>query len=51
MESLGKEYTRDGKEAKRGLTVHGGIGTAEQHAFMQQVQKGVDDSFVKFIQF
>ncbi|CAL6062901.1 Glucose-6-phosphate_isomerase [Hexamita inflata] len=51
MESLGKQYTHDGRFSPRGLTVYGGIGTAEQHAFMQQIQKGVQDSFVKFIQF
>ena len=35
MESLGKEYTHDGRIQPKGLTVYGGIGTAEQHAFMQ----------------
>lgn len=49
MESLGKEYTIDGRYGPKGLTVYGGIGTAEQHAFMQQIQKGANDSFVKFI--
>lgn len=49
MESLGKEYCRDGRCGPRWLTVYGGIGTGEQHAFMQQIQKGVQDSFVKFI--
>jgi len=29
MESLGKEYTRDGRHHPCGLTVYGGIGTAE----------------------
>ncbi|KAH0575378.1 Glucose-6-phosphate isomerase [Spironucleus salmonicida] len=51
MESLGKEYCKDGRIQPSGLSVYGGIGTGEQHAFMQQIQKGVADSFVKFIQF
>ncbi|RMD52018.1 MAG: glucose-6-phosphate isomerase, partial [Nitrospirae bacterium] len=34
-----------------GLTIFGGVGTGEQHAFMQQVQKGIRDAFVHFISF
>lgn len=49
MESLGKEYTAQGLPARVGLTVFGGVGTGEQHAFMQQVQKGVGDSIVRLI--
>lgn len=49
MESLGKEYDAAGMPARTGLTVLGGVGTAEQHAFMQQVQKGCADCFVRFI--
>ena len=51
MESLGKNYTVDGTECHVGQTVFGGVGTGEQHAFMQQVQKGVGDNFVKIIHF
>ena len=51
MESLGKEYTVEGKPAHVGQTVFGGVGTGEQHAFMQQVQKGLGDCFVRIIHF
>ncbi len=34
-----------------GQTVFGGVGTGEQHAFMQQVQKGIPDCFVRFVHF
>eukprot|EP00762_Andalucia_godoyi_P004365 ANDGO_08183.mRNA.1 Glucose-6-phosphate isomerase len=44
MESLGKS-----EPSQFGQTVFGGVGTGEQHAFMQQVQKGIDDAFVRFI--
>ena len=47
MESLGKEYKVDGTEARQGQTVFGGVGTGEQHSFMQQVQKGIADCFVR----
>ena len=47
MESLGKEYTVEGKPAKVGQSVFGGVGTGEQHSFMQQVQKGLGDCFVR----
>lgn len=51
MESLGKEYKIDGTEARVGQTVFGGVGTGEQHSFMQQVQKGLGDCFVRLISF
>jgi len=51
MESLGKEYDIDGAIINEGLTVFGGVGTGEQHAFMQQVQKGIPDSLVRFTYF
>jgi glucose-6-phosphate isomerase len=51
MESLGKEYTVEGKPAAVGQTVFGGVGTGEQHSFMQQVQKGLGDCFVRLIGF
>ncbi|KAH0792041.1 Glucose-6-phosphate isomerase [Histomonas meleagridis] len=51
MESLGKEYKVDGTEARVGQTVFGGVGTGEQHSFMQQVQKGLGDCFVRLISF
>jgi glucose-6-phosphate isomerase len=51
MESVGKEYTVDGKIVNVGQTVFGGVGTGEQHSFMQQVQKGLPDCFVRLIGF
>lgn len=51
MESLGKEYKVDGTEARQGQTVFGGVGTGEQHSFMQQVQKGIADNFVRMVSF
>jgi glucose-6-phosphate isomerase len=51
MESLGKEYKVDGTEARQGQTVFGGVGTGEQHSFMQQVQKGIADCFVRMMYF
>jgi len=51
MESLGKEYSENGAYNPEGLTVFGGVGTGEQHAFMQQVQKGINDCFVRFVHF
>ncbi|GIQ86592.1 phosphoglucose isomerase, partial [Kipferlia bialata] len=51
MESLGKEYDIEGKAAPHGLTVFGGVGTGEQHSCMQQIQKGINDTFVRFIHF
>jgi glucose-6-phosphate isomerase len=46
MESLGKNYKKDGTPIRTGLTTFGGTGTGEQHAFMQQIQKGIRDAFV-----
>ncbi|KAL9645235.1 hypothetical protein ABK040_002435 [Willaertia magna] len=52
MESLGKQFHETfGVEQPEGQTVFGGVGTGEQHAFMQQVQKGLNDCIVKFVHF
>lgn len=53
MESLGKRLSITGRKLKAptGLTIFGGVGTGEQHAFMQQIQEGISDSFVHFISF
>lgn len=53
MESLGKNKDLDDKNdvEPTGLTIFGGVGTGEQHAFMQQVQKGIRDAFCHFISF
>jgi glucose-6-phosphate isomerase len=53
MESLGKNKDMEDKKdiEPTGLTIFGGVGTGEQHAFMQQVQKGIRDAFCHFISF
>ncbi|KAL0221610.1 hypothetical protein RCL1_001464 [Eukaryota sp. TZLM3-RCL] len=43
MESLGKEYDIDGVPSPYGLSTFGGV--------VQQVQKGIDDAFVRFVSF
>lgn len=50
MESLGKEKDLDGTTVCQGMTVYGNKGTADQHAFMQQLLEGPNDFFVQFIQ-
>jgi glucose-6-phosphate isomerase len=49
MESLGKRLDRRGARVEQGLTVYGNKGSTDQHAFMQQVRDGRDDTFVHFI--
>ncbi|KAJ3445249.1 glucose-6-phosphate isomerase [Anaeramoeba flamelloides] len=51
MESIGKNYDIFGKTKHEGQTIFGGVGTMVQHAFMQQVQKGIKDCFVRFLNF
>lgn len=51
MESLGKEWQVDEEPAHVGQTVFGGVGTGEQHSFIQQVQKGLGHNFVRLISF
>jgi glucose-6-phosphate isomerase len=50
MESLGKEKDLDGRTVCQGITVYGNKGTADQHAFMQQLLEGPNDFFVEFIE-
>lgn len=50
MESLGKEKDLDGTTVCQGMTVYGNKGTADQHAFMQQLLEGPNDFFVEFIE-
>ncbi len=50
MESLGKAHDRQGRAVHQGLTVYGNKGSTDQHAMMQQVRDGRDDSFVHFIE-
>ncbi len=50
MESLGKEFDRDGNQVNQGLTVYGNKGSTDQHAYVQQLREGIDNFFVTFIQ-
>jgi glucose-6-phosphate isomerase len=49
MESIGKRIDRAGRRVDQGLTVYGNKGSTDQHAYVQQVRDGRDDSFVHFI--
>ena len=50
MESLGKEFDRDGNLVNQGLSVYGNKGSTDQHAYVQQLREGVDNFFVTFIE-
>jgi glucose-6-phosphate isomerase len=50
MESLGKEFDRDGRLVEQGLTIFGNKGSTDQHAYVQQLRDGIDNFFVNFIQ-
>jgi glucose-6-phosphate isomerase len=50
MESIGKEFDRDGKLVNQGLTVYGNKGSTDQHAYVQQLREGVANFFVTFIE-
>ncbi len=50
MESIGKEFNRDGKTVNQGLTVYGNKGSTDQHAYVQQLREGVANFFVTFIE-
>ena len=50
MESLGKKLSLDGRSVYQGLTVYGNKGSTDQHAYVQQLRDGLDDSFVTFIE-
>lgn len=49
MESIGKRFDRSGARVDQGLTVYGNKGSTDQHAYVQQVRDGRDDTFVHFI--
>lgn len=49
MESIGKEFDRDGAKVNQGLTVYGNKGSTDQHAYVQQLREGVANFFVTFI--
>ena len=50
MESIGKEFGRDGKAVYQGLAVFGNKGSTDQHAYVQQLREGVANFFVTFIE-
>ena len=50
MESIGKEFDRDGRKVNQGLTVYGNKGSTDQHAYVQQLREGVANFFVTFIE-
>ena len=49
MESIGKRLDRAGSRVDQGLTVYGNKGSTDQHAYVQQVRDGRDDTFTHFI--
>lgn len=50
MESLGKEFDRDGNRVNQGLAVYGNKGSTDQHAYVQQLREGVHNFFVVFVE-
>ena len=50
MESIGKEFNRNGVPVNQGLTVYGNKGSTDQHAYVQQLREGVANFFVTFIE-
>jgi glucose-6-phosphate isomerase len=50
MESLGKREDRSGNVVSQGITVYGNRGSTDQHAYVQQLLDGPDDSFITFIE-
>src|SRR5438874_5067004 len=50
MESLGKEKDFDGKSVHQGIAVYGNKGSADQHAYVQQLRDGVLNFFVTLIE-
>ncbi|MCB0320419.1 MAG: hypothetical protein KDD60_05785 [Bdellovibrionales bacterium] len=50
MESLGKEFDRDGKRVEQGLAVYGNKGSTDQHAYVQQLRDGLHNFFALFIE-
>ncbi|MDR2337326.1 MAG: glucose-6-phosphate isomerase [Deltaproteobacteria bacterium] len=50
MESLGKEFNKEGKVVNQGLAVYGNKGSTDQHAYVQQLREGVKNFFVLFVE-
>jgi glucose-6-phosphate isomerase len=49
MESLGKSLNLKGERVDQGIAVYGNKGSTDQHAYVQQLREGVNNSFVTFI--
>lgn len=49
MESVGKRLDRSGRRVDQGLTVYGNKGSTDQHAYLQQVRDGRNDTFTHFV--
>ncbi|MCI5066271.1 glucose-6-phosphate isomerase [bacterium] len=50
MESLGKEYDRNGNTVEEGLSVFGNKGSTDQHAYIQQLRDGRRNFFAVFVE-
>ena len=50
MESIGKEFDRDGERVNQGIAVYGNKGSTDQHAYVQQLREGLNNFFVSFIE-
>jgi glucose-6-phosphate isomerase len=50
MESIGKEFDRNGNRVNQGIAVYGNKGSTDQHAYVQQLREGVSNFFVTFIE-
>ena len=50
MESLGKEFDRNGRPVNQGIAVYGNKGSTDQHAYVQQLREGLLNFFVTFIE-
>ncbi len=50
MESLGKEFDRQGKTVHQGIAVYGNKGSTDQHAYVQQLRDGIPNFFATFIE-
>ena len=50
MESIGKRHDRQGEVVEQGLTVYGNKGSSDQHALLQQLLNGRNDTIVFLFQ-
>ena len=50
MESIGKEYERNGRRVCQGLTLYGNKGSSDQHSFLQQLLAGPDNFCALFVE-